>query len=87
MTFHVGEKVRCICSHWENLIGEASNQPDPEAGHVYTVSDNLSFWSEHYISLEGFPDTYYIQTKFRKLPKTDISIFQQMLVPTKERVS
>lgn len=87
MTFHVGEKVRCICSHWENLLGESDNSSNPEAGHVYTVSDNISFGAEHYIGLEGFPDSYYIKTKFRPLPKTDISIFQRMLVPTKERVS
>lgn len=88
MTFHSGMKVVCVddddqsCSKGDRSV---------RLGAIYTIREAFDFFGEAAVRLEEImnpKDRAYHAYRFRPIVerKTDISIFTQMLNPSKQGV-
>lgn len=93
MDWYVGQKVVCVDSDWE--IHENSgpvpfSTPDPVKGAIYTIRDievkedwvGLRLEEITNLIFDGY-ETTYEACGFKPVRTTDISIFTQMLAPSK----
>ncbi len=85
--FHVGQKVVCIESEWEKVIGPY-DPVCPKVGQVLTIIGMMEMGGETYIGFPEWHDHGYHHSGFRPVVerKTDISIFTAMLENSEDRV-
>lgn len=95
MTLHVNQKVVCI-SEWDNGSYYGCNVP--KLNEIYTVRDleddgirlfeiknSITFVHNTFSGKVSFEEPSFWQCNFRPLVKTDISVFEAMLIPTEQK--
>jgi hypothetical protein len=91
MAFRVGQKVECVCITMK-MGAPIVGIEYPKVGNIYTVSryftGNVGYplITLYELDTRKFPDRGFDASYFRPLvtKKTDISIFEKMLLTTKE---
>lgn len=83
MSFHVGQEVVCIKkTPWVTLDPQKGRDIDlPQFGDVLVVADEKIEDDIHFLNFTSQYLDWYAASEFRPVAKTNIQIFQAMLVP------
>ena len=94
LDFYPGAKVVCVDVNFQHMEVRAGNEHYPVLGQTYTIRDitawhnlSISFHLEEVVNpicYMGVEISFY-QWHFRPIYKTDISVFESLLVPTKRK--
>jgi hypothetical protein len=92
--FAIGQKIVCVCDDWKNVLRMSVK----ETGERYPVKDGVyTVVGRNWLLLANLPgvviaevnnDSIWAEQNFRPLEskKTDISIFQKLLVNPKKKI-